>query len=524
MKITDYRKAEEFIKSDETFDEYTARVFASVQETVTASVGGDGYDKLTEMFYPFDKAIVASYVPEWGEESYVPFIIDVVLPEGTDTGDGRTFEIDSVSVRDLPIPLMWQVKTGTGHDGAYVVGRIDSVERLDKTVHGYDGLGRARGVFDCGPLGREAVRMIRGGFLRGVSADLDKFEATVEEAEMELADGETKRSIKNDKMEVSQSRLTGVTIVAKPAFQEATIRIDDHVKEIPELDAVDDGVYVEEYDDDEMYLSAVTASAIPVVPPNTWFTNPELSDLTPLTVNDDGRVFGHVAAWTVNHIGLPKATKPPRSASNYKYFRTGVVRTDDGTDVAVGQLTLTGGHPDLTLSAREAVAHYDDTRSAVVDVNIGEDRYGIWVAGALRPDLRPEQVRALRASAPSGDWRPIEGRLELVAVACVNTPGFPIARTLVAGGQVMALVAAGAKHIAELRVDPTEERLRALEVIEFGREKARAAARIKGLKAEYEAGLVASALEARTKLEALSASESVKLVTRVAELRNRVNR
>ena len=341
---------------------------------------------------------------------------------------------------------------------------------------------------------------------------------------MELADGETKRSIKNDKMEVSQSRLTGVTIVAKPAFQEATIRIDDHVKEIPELDAVDDGVYVEEYDDDEMYLSAVTASAIPVVPPNTWFTNPELSDLTPLTVNDDGRVFGHVAAWTVNHIGLPKATKPPRSASNYKYFRTGVVRTDDGTDVAVGQLTLTGGHPDLTLSAREAVAHYDDTRSAVVDVNIGEDRYGIWVAGALRPDLRPEQVRALRASAPSGDWRPIEGRLELVAVACVNTPGFPIARTLVAGGQVMALVAAGAKPIAELRVDPTEERLRALEVIEFGREKARAAARIKGLKAEYEAGLVASALEARTKLEALSASESAKLVTRVAELRNRVNR
>ena len=54
-----------------------------------------------------------------------------------------------------------------------------------------------------------------------------------------------------------------------------------------------------------------------------------------------------------------------------------------------------------------------------------------------------EQVRAARASSPSGDWRPINGTLELVAVCSVNVPGFPVVEARVASGQVLALVAAG---------------------------------------------------------------------------------
>jgi hypothetical protein len=150
-------------------------------------------------------------------------------------------------------------------------------------------------------------------------------------------------------------------------------------------------------------------------------------------------------------------TKPPRSKSNYAYFHTGVVRTDAGTDVPVGQLTLAGGHASLEASAMEAVKHYDDTASAIADVHAGEDSYGIWVAGSLRPEARPEQIRALRASAPSGDWRPIRGALELVAVCQVNVPGFPIARARVASGAVMALVAAGASTLAKLKADPIAE-------------------------------------------------------------------
>jgi hypothetical protein len=61
------------------------------------------------------------------------------------------------------------------------------------------------------------------------------------------------------------------------------------------------------------------------------------------------------------------------------------------------------------------------------------------------------QIRALRASAPSGDWRPINGGLELVAICQVNVPGFPTARAMIASGKVLALVAAGASYMAAMK-------------------------------------------------------------------------
>lgn len=200
---------------------------------------------------------------------------------------------------------------------------------------------------------------------------------------------------------------------------------------------------------------ALTAAAIPVHPPDEWFHNPGLTAATPLTVDDDGHVHGHIATWKTSHIGRPQ-TRPPRSRSNYSFFRTGLLRTASGVDVPVGQLTLAGGHAPVTagVDAAAAIKHYDDTASAIADVNVGEDKHGIWASGALRPSATPEQIRALRASAPSGDWRPINGALELVAICQVNVPGFPVARACVASGsgQVLALVAAGVEDLYRMRM------------------------------------------------------------------------
>lgn len=201
----------------------------------------------------------------------------------------------------------------------------------------------------------------------------------------------------------------------------------------------------------------IVAGGFPVAPPRDWFDDPQLSEPTPITVTADGRVYGHIATWRSNHIGLPGQVRPPKSRSNYAYFRTGVIACADGSQVPVGQLTLSGGHAPLSADASQAVKHYDDTASAVVDMAAGEDRHGIWVAGAVRPDVTDTQLRALRASAPSGDWRPINGSLELVAVCQVNVPGFPVARACVASGAVTALVAAGAQDMMMRRfrsVDP----------------------------------------------------------------------
>jgi hypothetical protein len=381
------------------------------------------------------------------------FSIPLVLPEDMESGDGRKFKPDSVEIRDMPLPLMWQYKTGDGHSGSVVVGRIDFMERID------GGIGNARGVFDSGPYGREAERLVRNGFLRGVSADLDKFEAK-ESKVSDSTEAGSDTELGKDKLTINHARVMGVTIVPKPAFQECIITIIDGPEPTEEEQMIPkDGIYEESVENEsELSSSAVIASGflshpIPVTPPETWFSNPNLTKATPLTVDDSGRVYGHIAAWHVNHIGMPNATKPPRSRSNYAYFHTGVCRTDTGKDMPVGQLTLAGGHASLRADAAQAAKHYDDTASAIADVHAGEDKYGIWVAGALRPEVNEAQIRALRASAPSGDWRPIGGSLELVAVCQVNVPGFPIARAMVASGEVVALVAAGAYEMAMMKLD-----------------------------------------------------------------------
>lgn len=413
------------------------------------------------------------------------FFIPLVIPEEVESGDGRIFEKDSINLRDLPLPLLWQIKTGEGHNGSVVVGKIEKMERVD------GGIGNAYGVFDNGEFGKEAERLVRGKFLRGVSADLDQFEA--DEEGPEKPDTSDEGKISNGRIKIKKARVMAVTLVPKPAFQECQIQMLGNEKD-QEDEVVPDGVYVDSMEGrDALALIAcgIVAGVIPTTPPAEWFENPKLKHATPLSIGDDGRVFGHIAAWNIDHIGMAFGTKPPRSRSNYAYFHTGVVRTEDGTDVPVGQLTLAGGHASLEASAQEAVRHYDDTASAIADVHAGEDAYGIWVAGALRPGTTAEQIRALRASAPSGDWRPIKGQLELVAVCQVNVPGFPIARARVASGQVMALVAAGATTLAKMKDDPVKE----------------LNDRIARLEAKESDSLVASMKAARSRVLAIKAEE-----------------
>lgn len=244
-----------------------------------------------------------------------------------------------------------------------------------------------------------------------------------------------------------------------------------------------DGFYEEMLDDSIQVSRALTAGGGPLFPPDDWFDDPQLKRPTPITVTADGRIYGHIAPWNVSHIGMPPGTKPPKSQSGYAYFRTGVLQTDKGRDVPVGQLTLAGGHAPLSAGAGDAVQHYDDTASAVADLTCGEDAHGIWVSGGLRPGVTDEQIRALRASAPSGDWRPIDGSLELVAVCQVNTPGFPLARAMVASGELTALVAAGAADMYELQQESAV--LRALQSV---------AERVAALESDVEAITAAAPL------------------------------
>lgn len=215
---------------------------------------------------------------------------------------------------------------------------------------------------------------------------------------------------------------------------------------------------------------ALMASAFTIyeetnVLPAEWFVDPELKMPTPVTVTREGRVFGHIAQWGVCHIGLglsigmdDTCTEAPHSPTNYAYYRTGVVDTDQG-EIPVGNLTMGIGHAPDKASARATIAHYDNINAVVADVVTGEDEHGIWFSGAMRPNLTDDQIRAFKGATLSGDWRTIGGELELVAALAVNVPGFGIPRLSLAasGGRQTALVAAGMvkrEETVDLTVNP----------------------------------------------------------------------
>jgi len=189
----------------------------------------------------------------------------------------------------------------------------------------------------------------------------------------------------------------------------------------------------------------LVAAGGPMYPPKEWFQNPTLHAPTPWTVQKDGRVFGHLALWTTCHTTFPDRCITPPRERDYPYFQKRELETAEGDMIGIGTITMGTGHAPLRLGAVPAAEHYDDTGTAVVDVAVGEDRWGIWVAGALRPGVTDLKLRELRAASLSGDWRRIGGQLRLVAVLAVNVPGFPIPkpRATLAAESVASLVAAG---------------------------------------------------------------------------------
>jgi hypothetical protein len=190
-------------------------------------------------------------------------------------------------------------------------------------------------------------------------------------------------------------------------------------------------------------IQAIYASAVPVDPPSDWFDDPKLAELSPITITDEGQIAGHLAGWNTCHIGYGNCRTAPQGCDYDQFFHLGSLKTAEGTVVYVGHMTFGGGHAPLDLSSQSAAAFYDNTSTVSADIRVGEDEFGVWVAGALRPGLSEEDTRVVRSAPLSGDWRPIAGKLQLIAAHGVNVPGFPIpkAKVLVAaGGETQSLI------------------------------------------------------------------------------------
>lgn len=210
---------------------------------------------------------------------------------------------------------------------------------------------------------------------------------------------------------------------------EGDVTFQDREEECPEGQVRnDEGECVEREGDDDVTPGYQAASTL-ARPPKWMFEKPALNRATPLTVDEQGYVYGHLATWNTCHTGIGnQCVTAPKSVTDYAYFRVGEVVCDDGTHQRVGKITLGTGHADPALGFIPTAEHYDNTGAAVAVVNCGEDRFGIWVAGSLVPGVDEEKLAELRRSPLSGDWRRIGGNLELVAALAVNAPGFPVLR------------------------------------------------------------------------------------------------
>lgn len=387
--------------------------------------------------------------------------------EGVLTEDGRFLDPGSIVWRDLPLTLMaLDETTEDGHLGAKVAGRIDAIWRDGNEIWG-------SGVFNSDEFGCHIQDLVSNQSLRGNSVDLAilAYEYRNPETGEALDDQQIMDTIMSGgavTFAVTEGVILASTVCPTPAIAEANIIL---ASGFPRM------TFYAPFKE-EAVLTASAAGMAPLHPPSAWFDKPSLGEPTPLTITPEGRVFGHAALWNSCHIGEPSGpgvcVPPPRSGMNYEIFHHGACQTEEGHDVVVGQLTLGTLHAGRDLGWRETMEHYEHSGLAFADVHAYEDRFGIVVAGALRPDVPAEKVREAKAGALSGDWRSVIGRgLEFLAALVVNVPGFPIPRPearIVASAsgeeEILALVAAGMVEPSET-VDemPRREYLRKIRVL-----------------------------------------------------------
>lgn len=345
----------------------------------------------------------------------------VITLEGIESGDGRMFKLGSLDWAQLPLKLLYQPTNTGGHSGSVLVGQIMGVAREDNKI-------MAWGIIDLGAklngeeVGKEVYRLMSEHYLNGVSVDVDK----VNHAAIETVFAED--GITPIRAEYSRGRIRGATLVAFPAFVEASIHLTGDV-----MTASAVGYFAPDDDTAEVLTAAAHTIVIPDLPPASWFNEPTDVQLSgALTVTDDGRVYGLLAPAETRHRG--RGVTVPLYNVDYTRFHKAETIVEGGARVVTGVITMGCGHaPAENFGTFEnRIEHYDNTCSVAANVRIGESSDGaVWVAGAVAPFATAEQITKMLSCTLSGDWQPHPDRpgiREFIAALLVPVPGFAMAR------------------------------------------------------------------------------------------------
>jgi hypothetical protein len=471
----------------------------------------------------------------------------MLAPINRSTGDGRRFATDSMSVADTPFPFEWVRERQGGHDGAVAVGVVQQAavmsvgKAIDQGFISPEAANRlgldhsAMGVFGQGELFDDADRetmpqlaedvatvlhLADQGIL-GPSVDLDSFEAVPVEVGSDvpvtwdrMMEAEDKGEELKLELLITAGRVRAGTLVTIPAFVETSAPLELIQPEGAEATA-------------EETAALVASIATDTWTPDATMFEPEpLTGLTEVTYDwERGKVYGHVAPHGTCHVGFRDTcvTPPVDPTGAYARMHRYPVETADGGIVWAGRLSVGGRHPELNLTASQAVAQYEGKTTAA-HIVVREDAFGFSINGPINPALTEgerlvlERRTATGERPVSGDWREYPEGLSMIDVLALSPgprqhsePGFPVT-TYVRNGRQVALTASfGLGALASKATSPAElqaairatmraenERERALAALREAvtvDEAARAAEARAALAAEIESGSGAAARE-----------------------------
>lgn len=331
------------------------------------------------------------------------------------------------------VPLMLQTSTEMGHFGAELAGFI---EEFALTAGGQP---TATGRFYDSETGRQARDLLLGGRRFGVSVDPDSDTTADYMCIAEDDDGFCVEAM----WSFTKYTIAGLTMTPFPAFAKANIVLTDAIR-ADETDTTPEAEV-------ETILASAAVPDRRARPPKAWFTMPEpefgdpllvQQDLAgerwgvPLTITEEGHVFGHLALWGECLRGRTQVCiEPPDSAAAYAEFMVASTRTAEGELVATGAIVV--GCPHYPVAGDRSNPqlvrdYYADAGLGWADVRASSGAFGPWITGRVRPDVTPAQLSVIQSVPPSGDWTMANGHLELCAILSVNKPGFPVRREAIA--------------------------------------------------------------------------------------------
>lgn len=373
------------------------------------------------------------------EETFDGGTIEDVMPDGwrgviagldRETGDGRYLATPPGGVRTREYPLSL-TENHVGDGPAPVIGSVDRVWVEDGMLYG-------EGKTDLGGApGANFARQLKGGFINTVSihpdlvtaeqqilddagsiVPMDKAEEAIVANDYDLPAGWSVRVVFTD------WRLAGLAVVPIPAYTEARI----------------EGVYgyvASEPSETDAIVATVGGQIFNVMN----FKNPKLTGPTPLTINEDGRIFGHVALWKSCYQygeganAFSTCTNPPHSATSYSRFHLHRANLGGGESIACGVLTYGSGHV-AKGGLKASQENYADVATQAAKVIAGEDEFGIWISGEVLDSAR-DTAHDILDSPLSAHWEPdadAAHNLEMIAAHVVNVPGFAV-RPIIASFQ-----------------------------------------------------------------------------------------